>query len=110
MKKMATDESEGRNEIMEEQIRLVKKGIKYGLIIAFAGALLCILLMLPVFMLVGEPTEGFPGAPRFATIVFIVSMLVPLGGIGILGLALYKLVPLYIRYRRSRQPDEEMFP
>jgi ABC-type Na+ efflux pump permease subunit len=107
---MAPNESEKRDEVVEKQIRLVQRGIRYGLIIAFGGALLCILLMFPVFMLLGESTEGFPDAQSFVTTIFIVSMLVPLGGIGILGLALYKLVPLYIRYRRSRQPDEEMFP
>ncbi len=108
---MATNESEERDEVVEKQIRLVQRGIKYGIGIAFAGALLCVLLMFPVFFMLrvngGTPRSD---APSFTTVVFIVSIVAPLGGIGILGLALYKLVPLFIRYRRSRQPDEEMFP
>ncbi len=107
---MATNESEERDEVVEKQIRLVQRGIKYGIGIAFA-ALLCVLLMFLVFFML-RVNGGIPrsDAPSFTTVVFIVSIVAPLGGIGILGLALYKLVPLFIRYRRSRQPDEEMFP
>ena len=107
---MSTNEFEERDETMEKQIELVQKGVKYGVVIALAGALTCVMLMIPVYLLIGGPSGDSSGGLDFVTLTFIVSVAAPLAAIGVLGFALYKLIPLYIQYRRANRPDEDMFP
>ena len=107
---MVTNETEERNEVMEKRIGLIQQGVKYGLGIAFAGALLCVGLMLPVVVLFISPPGESPDGAGLTSLVFIVSLVVPLAGIAVLGVGLYRLIPLYIQYRHTNRLDEDMFP
>jgi ABC-type spermidine/putrescine transport system permease subunit II len=106
---MDTDETAKGDEEMNQQIATIQKGIKYGLGVAFAGAVLCLLLMVPVAVMFRDRMEEASRGPGFTTL-FAVSIVVPLAGIGILGVGLYLLVPLYMRYRHAKQAPEELFP
>jgi hypothetical protein len=103
-----TEEFDEETEKMEKQIGMIQQGIKYGLGVAFAGALLCLVIMVPVAVMAGTSIEESDGLNPTALI--IVSVVVPFAGIGVLGFGLYKLIPLYMRYRRTKRPQEEMFP
>ena len=106
---MDTGEVDKGSEEMNQQIAAIQKGIKYGLGVAFAGAVLCLLLMIPVAAMYSEPMEEASRGLEFATL-FVVSIVVPLAGIAILGAGLYWMIPLYIRYRREKEAREELFP
>ena len=112
MKSMIADETEVRDEETEKterQIRIIQQGIKYGLGITFAGAVLCLIIMIPVAVMAGPSIGESPGGISPIALI-IVSMVVPFAGIGVLGFGLYRLIPLYIQYRRTQRPHEEMFP
>lgn len=106
---MVADETEKPVEVMEKQIGLIQTGIRYGLGIAFVGALLCIVVMLPVFVMFGT-SLGESTRELSLPILLVVSVAVPLAGIGVVGAGLYRVIPLYIRYRYSKRPPEDLFP
>lgn len=106
---MVTEKSIEGDEEMNLQIATIRKGIRIGLGVAFAGALLCLLMMAPVAFMFGDRVEQASRESEITTL-FVLSIVVPLAGIGILGVALYLLVPLFIRYRQERRAQEELFP
>ncbi len=100
---------EERGVVLDNRTRLIQQGIKYGMVVALGGGILCMLIIIPVMWAFLIP-ESSAGSGIVSLPIILAGLLVPFAGMGILGMGLYKLIPLYIQYRHEQEADEDMFP
>ena len=102
---MGINEFELKDGNVEKRARLAQRTVTVGLVVALGLMGLCVIVAAPV--VVFTPSES---VPDLMLPLVVVSIVVPLAGIGLLAGALYKLIPLYVQYRQTRRQDEDMFP
>jgi hypothetical protein len=102
---MGINELELRDRRVEQRARLAQQMVKVGTVFALGLMGLCAIVVAPVVMVTLSEAASSQMPP-----LIVVSVIVPLGGIILLAGALYKLIPMVIQYRQTRQPDEELFP
>jgi hypothetical protein len=102
---MGINEFELKDRRIEQQTRLAQRMVVVGLVVALGLMGLCAIVVAPVVMVSLSEAASDQMPP-----LVVVSFVVPLVGIGLLAGALYKLIPLYIQFRQTRQQDDDMFP
>jgi putative flippase GtrA len=102
---MGINEFELRDRSAEQRAKLAQRMVKVGMVFALGLMGLCAVVVAPVVMITLSEAASSQMPP-----LIVVSVVVPLAGIGLLAGALYKLIPLFIQYRQTRQQDEDMFP
>lgn len=103
---MAAKVVESPDRAHELQVRLVQEGMAYGFSVIAAGAVMLIVSALYILFMMWLPHAARASLPGFLAFIALLIMLL----IGILVVACYKLIPLYIQYRHVQKQDEEMFP
>jgi len=102
---MSVNEFELRERYVEQRAALARRMVKVGLVAALGLIGLCSIVAAPAVFLTASDA-----APGLILPLVVVSLVVPLTGMLLLAGAMFKLVPMVIRYRQARRQDEDMFP
>jgi uncharacterized BrkB/YihY/UPF0761 family membrane protein len=102
---MSVNEFELKDRNDGQRAKLARQMVTVGLVVAFVALGLCSLVASMAVVV-----NPFDSAADLVVSVAAISIGVPLAVLGLLAVALYKLIPLYARYRQARRQDEDMFP
>lgn len=102
---MGINEFELKDESAGQRAKLARQMVTVGLVVALGALGLCSLVASMAVVV-----NPFDSAADLVVSVAAVSIGVPLAVLGLLAVALYKLIPMVIQYRQARRQDEDMFP